>query len=237
MQSIFQHLTCSSAIFDTYTRRNPSQAMASFSCSSSSVMSVILLLFSVLLAAAEAPAPARSASDQIILAACKTVGGGSTYFDVTFCLGALGSAGSAAGYQDLAAVAVDLLATNATSTEAKIDRLLGGSGVKVKPGDAALARCLRWCRSLYGGIVDDGPASTAAVKGGRFGEATAILEKAAAAAKECEGGFEKSKAASPLTAEDDDAFKLAKLAVALLRFDEKLDISPRFTSSFDHSPS
>ncbi|XP_037427865.1 uncharacterized protein LOC119293506 [Triticum dicoccoides] len=196
--------------------------MASFSCSSSSsvmsVMGVILLLFSVLLAAAEAPVPARSASDQMILAACKTVGGGSTYFDVTFCLGALGSAGGAGGYQDLAAVAVDLLATNATSTEAKIDRLLGGSGVEVKADDAALARCLRSCQSLYGGIVDDGPACTVAVNGGRFGEATAILEKAAAAAKECEGGFEKSSAASPLTAEDDDAFKLAKLAVALLRF-------------------
>ncbi|KAF7043277.1 hypothetical protein CFC21_052661 [Triticum aestivum] len=186
--------------------------MASFSCSSSSVMGVILLLFSVLLA------PARSASDQMILAACKTVGGGSTYFDVTFCLEALGSAGGSGGYQDLAAVAVDLLATNATSTEAKIDRLLGCGGVEVKADDAALARCLRSCQSLYGGIVDDGPACTAAVKGGRFGEATAILEKAAAAAKECEGGFEKRRAASPLTAEDDDAFKLAKLAVALLRF-------------------
>ncbi|EMS66250.1 hypothetical protein TRIUR3_06731 [Triticum urartu] len=116
--------------------------MASFSCSSSSVMGVILLLFSVLLA------PARSASDQMILAACKTVGGGSTYFDVTFCLEALGSAGGSGGYQDLAAVAVDLLATNATSTEAKIDRLLGCGGVEVKADDAALARCLRSCQSL-----------------------------------------------------------------------------------------
>ena len=113
---------------------------------------------------------------------------------------------------------MDLLATNATSTEAKIDRLLGCGGVEVKADDAALARCLRWCRSLYGGIVDDGPASTAAVKGGKFRDATAILEKAAAAAKKCEDGFRKSNASSPLTAEDEDAFKLAKLGVALLGF-------------------
>ncbi|KAE8781781.1 putative invertase inhibitor [Hordeum vulgare] len=179
---------------------------------------VILLLFPVLLSAAEAFANAPPASANMILAACKTVGGGSTYFDVTFCLDALRSAGGAGDYQGLAAVALDLLATNATSTEAKIDRLLGISGAEVKADGAALARCLRSCQSMYGGIVDDEPACTAAVKGGRFGEATAILEKAAAAAKECEGGFEKSKAASPLTTENDNAFKLAKLAVALLRF-------------------
>lgn len=189
------------------------------SSSSTSMIIVVLLLFPVLLAAAEAPAPAPPASANIILAACKTVGGGSTYFDVMFCVDALGSVGGAAdalNYQDLATVAVDLLATNATSTKAKIDRLLGDSGGKIMPEDAVLARCLRSCQSLYSGIVDGGPASTAAVKGGWFGEAASILEKAAAAAKECEDGFGKSNAASPLTTEDDDAFKLAKLAVATL---------------------
>ena len=63
-----------------------------------------------------------------------------------------------------------------------------------------------------------GPGCAAAVKGGRFTEATASLERSAAAARECEEGFRKSNAASPVTAEGDDAFKLAKLAVALLRF-------------------
>ncbi|KAF7106333.1 hypothetical protein CFC21_107072 [Triticum aestivum] len=146
--------------------------MASFSSSSTSVIIVLLLLLPVLLAPPASAIP--------VLAACKTVGGGSTYFDVTFCLEALGS-----------------------------------SGVKIKVGDTALVRPLRSCQSLYGGIVHGGPACTAAVKGGKFGDAAAILEKAAAAAKECEGGFRKSKAA-PLTAEDDDTFKLAKLGVALL---------------------
>lgn len=200
------------------TKSTVKLTMAS-SSSSTSMIIVVLLLFPVLLAAAEAPAPAPPASANIILAACKTVGGGSTYFDVMFCVDALGSVGGAAdalNYQDLATVAVDLLATNATSTKAKIDRLLGDSGGKIMPEDAVLARCLRSCQSLYSGIVDGGPASTAAVKGGWFGEAASILEKAAAAAKECEDGFGKSNAASPLTTEDDDAFKLAKLAVATL---------------------
>ncbi|XP_037461948.1 putative invertase inhibitor [Triticum dicoccoides] len=184
--------------------------MASFSSSSTSVITVLLLLLPVLLAPPASAVP--------VLAACKTVGGGSTYFDVTFCLEALGSVGGGGLYRDLAAAAVGLLAANATSTEAKIGRLLGESGVKIKAGDAALARPLRSCLSLYGGIVHGGPACTAAVKGGKFGDATAILEKAAAAAKECEDGFRRSNAASPLTAEDDDAFKLAKLGVALLGF-------------------
>ena len=185
-----------------------------------------MVLYPVLLAAAEAPSPAPADRANMILAACKTVGGGSTYFDVKFCVEALGSVAGAGvlNCEDLAAVSVDLLATNATSTEAKIERLLGDGGVRLKlkteeeDYDATVARCLRSCQSLYGGIVDSGPACTAAVKGGRFGDATAILEKAAAAAKECEDGFWKSNAASPLTPEDDHAFKLAKLAVALLRF-------------------
>jgi pectinesterase inhibitor-like protein len=186
-----------------------------------SVAGVILLLFPVLLAATEAPA--FSVKAQAILAACKTVGGGSTYFDVQFCEGALGSvAGSGAplDYQAFGGLAVGLLADNATSTKAKIDRLLqGGGGVKLKAqDDVAVTRCLQSCQSLYGGIVAGGPPCTAAVKTGKFAEATAILEKAAAAAKACEDGFGKIKAASPLSIEDDDAFKLAKLGVALLRF-------------------
>ncbi|KAM0867140.1 hypothetical protein ACQ4PT_042190 [Festuca glaucescens] len=146
---------------------------------------------------------------------------GSTYVDVQFCQDALGSvAGLVDSYQDLAGLAVGLLAHNATSTKFKIDRLLrGGGGVKLTAeNDVAVTRCLQSCQSLYGGILNDGPACTAAIKTGKLGQATAILEKAAAAAKQCEDGFGKSNAASPLSAEDDDAFELAKLAVGLLRF-------------------
>ncbi|KAM0867139.1 hypothetical protein ACQ4PT_042189 [Festuca glaucescens] len=177
-----------------------------------SVVAVLLLLFPV--------APALSRSSQAVLAACKTVGGGSTYFDVQFCQEAIGSvAGSGADldYQVFGCLAMGLLADNATSTKAKIDLLLRG-GVKLKAeGDAAVARCLVSCQSLYGGILDGGPACTAAVKAWKPGEAIAILEKAAAAAKECEAGFGKNNVTSLLSAEDDDAFKLAKLGVALLK--------------------
>jgi pectinesterase inhibitor-like protein len=162
----------------------------------------------------------------VILAACKTVGGGSRYFDVQFCQEALSSVAggkAALDYQFFGGLAVGLLADNATSTKAKIDHLLqgggGSGGVSFKVEDAAaVARCLVSCRSLYGGILDGRPACTAAVKAGKFGDATAILEKAAAAAKKCEDGFGKANVGSPLTAEDDDAYKLAKLGVALLRF-------------------
>jgi pectinesterase inhibitor-like protein len=190
------------------------------STSSARVVVVLLLLFPMLLKANEAPP--FSVKAQLILAACKSVGDGSTYFDVQFCEGAIGSVvgGSAdLDYQVFGGIAVRLLAENATSTKAKIDRLLrGGGSVKLKAeDDIAVARCLQSCLSLYGGILYDWFACTTAVKTRLFGEATRILEKAAAAAKECEDGFGKNSVASPLSAEDDDAFKLAKLGVAFLR--------------------
>uniref|UniRef100_A0ACD6A0Y7 Uncharacterized protein n=1 Tax=Avena sativa TaxID=4498 RepID=A0ACD6A0Y7_AVESA len=193
------------------------QTMAPASASSTSqmgVVAVLLLLFPV--------APALLPIPQPILAACKTVGGGSTYFDVQFCKEAIGSVtGSSVDldYQVFGGLTVGLLAVNATSTKAKIDRLLrgAGGGVMLKAvDDVAVGRCLLSCQSLYGGILDGGPACTVAVKAGKYADARAILEKAAAAAKECEDVFGKNNAASPLSAENDDAFKLAKLGVALL---------------------
>ncbi|KAI5001608.1 hypothetical protein ZWY2020_026258 [Hordeum vulgare] len=115
-----------------------------------------------------------------------------------------------ATYQDLAAIAVDLLTANATSTKAKIGGLLDG-----KTADAATAQALRSCQVLYDGILQQ-PGSAAAVKGGKFSEAISSLEKSAAAAKECEDGFSKSHVASPVTVENSNAFQLAKLAVGLL---------------------
>uniref|UniRef100_A0ACD5W5T5 Uncharacterized protein n=1 Tax=Avena sativa TaxID=4498 RepID=A0ACD5W5T5_AVESA len=185
------------------------------STSQISVVAVLLLLFPV--------APALS-PPQGIMAACKTVGGGSTYFDVQFCEDAISSvAGSGdvgLDYQIFGGLTVGLLAVNATSTKAKIDRLLrggGGVGVMFKAVvDVAVGRCLLSCQSLYSGILDGSPACTAAVKAGKYAEARAILEKAATAAKGCEDGFGKNNAVSLLSAENDDAFKLAKLGVALV---------------------
>uniref|UniRef100_A0A0E0LTZ4 Pectinesterase inhibitor domain-containing protein n=1 Tax=Oryza punctata TaxID=4537 RepID=A0A0E0LTZ4_ORYPU len=200
--------------------------MAMDAASSSSLRgATVPFLVLPLLFVAALPAELTVTDDDILLPSCKTVGGGSTYFDVQFCLDALGSVGAGAdarSYRDLAAVAVGLLAANATSTSAKIDALLrngggggGGGGGKV---DAATARCLRSCRALYGGIARRQPGCAAAVRGGRFGEAKSSLEKSAAAARRCEDGFRRGNATSPVTAEDDAAFKLAKLGVALLGF-------------------
>ncbi|KAF8671607.1 hypothetical protein HU200_049931 [Digitaria exilis] len=149
-----------------------------------------------------------------VLPACKTVGGGSVFFDVQFCVEALGSddrsADAGMNYGAYSAIAADLLTANATSTAAKIDALL------LRRGRGGTARCLRSCQGLYGGVVRRQPGCAAAVRGRRDGEATSCLERAASAAMECEDGFGKSKVASPVTMENDDAFKLAKLAVALL---------------------
>ncbi|CAM0883971.1 unnamed protein product [Alopecurus aequalis] len=180
--------------------------MAPLTTSTSRLMSVVAVLLLLL--------PASLATSQPILAACKTVCGGSRYVTVEYCIEALESAGGGGSldYQVFAGLVVRLLADKASSTVAKIGDLLQHEG------HADVARCLQSCRSLYGGIVDGGPACTADVNAKKFGEATAILQKAAAAAKECEDGFGKIKASSPLSAEDDDAFKLAKLGVGMIAF-------------------
>ncbi|CAM0151308.1 unnamed protein product [Urochloa decumbens] len=167
---------------------------------------------------------AVATSEQVpsTLPVCKTVGGGSVFFDVQFCLEALGSDGRSANagtdYHTCSVIAADLLTANATTTAAKIAGLLlrdrGGKGVD----DEATTLSLRTCEALYGGVVRRQQSGCAAVvRGRRSGEATRCLEEAASAAEQCEDGFRKSKVASPVTMENDDAFKLAKLAVALLR--------------------
>jgi pectinesterase inhibitor-like protein len=124
------------------------------------------------------------------------------------------SANAGTNYGTYSVIAADLLTANATSTATKIDGLLRERGGKDE--EATTTRCLRSCRALYGGVVRRQPGCAAAVRGRRGGEATSCLETAASAAEECEEGFGKSKVASPMTMENDDAFKLAKLAVALL---------------------
>ncbi|GJM88099.1 hypothetical protein PR202_ga04125 [Eleusine coracana subsp. coracana] len=176
--------------------------------------SSLVLLFALVFLAT------HSSSQQIdpLLPICKTVGGGSMYVGIDFCLSALGSdkrSHSTQGYRDLSIIAVDLLTANVTSTAAKIDGLLQKGG-----GDATTTtiKCLQSCQALYKDIAERQPACAAAVKKGSFKEAQASLQKSASAAKECEAGFGKSRVASPLTVEDDDAFKLAKLADGLLDY-------------------
>ncbi|KAL6870637.1 hypothetical protein ACP4OV_014485 [Aristida adscensionis] len=183
--------------------------------SSSSFSSVSFVLLSAILVAEVA-----GASVDPTFPMCKTVGGGGPYFDVQFCMAALSPhSGDVKNYQDAAAVAVDLLTANATSTSAKIGGLLrGGGGGGGNGGDGATAGCLRSCQALYGGIVQRQPGCLAAVKAGKLDEAKQSLETSAGAAKQCEDGFGESGVASPVTAEDDNAFKLAKLAVALIGF-------------------
>ncbi|RLM99350.1 hypothetical protein C2845_PM06G14980 [Panicum miliaceum] len=121
------------------------------------------------------------------------------------------------GYRALSIIAVDLLAANATSTGAKIGGLLkktaAGSGK-----DDATTEFLLSCQAVYSGIVGKLPGCAAAIKGGEFDRAALSLEGAASAVKECEEQFRSHNLASPLTVENDSAFKLAKLAVALLGF-------------------
>ena len=198
-------------------------AMAAAATSYLSSASAILLYAALFFAGALAePGATKVATSEVpsTLPVCKTVGGGSTFFDVQFCQEALGSDGrsanAGANYGACSVIAADLLTANATSTADKIDGLLRERAGKDDDEATTTTRCLRACRALYGGVARGQPGCAAAVRGRRSGEATRCLERAASAAAECEEGFRKSKVASPVTMENDDAFKLAKLAVALL---------------------
>ena len=198
-------------------------AMAAAATSYLSSASAILLYAALFFAGALAePGATKVATSEVpsTLPVCKTVGGGSTFFDVQFCQEALGSDGRSANagtnYGTYSVIATDLLTANATSTAPRIDGLLRERAGKDDDEATTTTRCLRSCRALYGGVVRGQPGCAAAVRGRRSGEATRCLERAASAAAECEEGFRKSKVASPVTMENDDAFKLAKLAVALL---------------------
>ncbi|KAK3119659.1 hypothetical protein QOZ80_9AG0673430 [Eleusine coracana subsp. coracana] len=134
------------------------------------------------------------------------------FFDVQFCEEALGSDGRSADagmdYRAYAIIAADLLAANATSTAAKIDGLL-------RNGDEATRGALRSCQVAYGGILQRQGSCKAAIRDKRDAEAISSLERSASAANECENGFAKTNK-SPVTEEDKNTFKLAKLAVALI---------------------
>lgn len=184
------------------------------SSSSRGVTVPFLMILPLLFVVAALPAEVTVTGD--ILASCRPSAASHLR---QFCLDALGSVGAGAGarsYRDLAAVAVGLLTANATSTSVKIDALLrggGGGGRWTPPRRGACGRAGRCTPASRGGsrLRRGG-------EGGRLGEARSSLEESAAAARRCEDGFRGGNATSPVTAEDDAAFKLAKLGVALLGF-------------------
>ncbi|XP_051191358.2 uncharacterized protein [Lolium perenne] len=180
--------------------------------SSSSSMSILFLFLSA--AILSGCHTQVTAGVEYLVPICMSACGGDEYVRVQFCIDTLRSDGrsrSSSETKEFIAVTVDLLTTNATSTKAKIDGLLHGS----KAG--AITPSLQSCQALYEGILQRQPAAAASVKEGRLAEASVSLEKSAAAANECEGLFGKSHVTSPLTAEDNNAFLLAKLGVALIR--------------------
>jgi len=77
--------------------------------------------------------------------------------------------------------------------------------------------CLQACQALYGSMLQMQPRCSDLVKDFRYGEAKSCLDQAAREAEQCEAEFVRRRVASPLTVEDGCAFKLAKLASALLQ--------------------
>ena len=102
-------------------------AAAAYLSSASAILLYAALFFAGALAE---PGATKVATSEVpsTLPVCKTVGGGSTFFDVQFCQEALGSDGRSANagtnYGTYSVIATDLLTANATSTAIKIDGLL-----------------------------------------------------------------------------------------------------------------
>ncbi|KAG2555645.1 uncharacterized protein LOC120686531 [Panicum virgatum] len=169
--------------------------------SSSSSLFVVFLL--ALLASAATHTEVQADRIDPLLPFCKTISSGS-HDD---------RSRDAGGYSALSIIAIDLLAANATSTGAKIGGLLKKAGGGKYD---ATTMYLQSCQSVYTSIVGLMPGCAAAIKGGEFDRAALILERAAGAVKGCEELFRDHNLTSPSTVEDDSAFKLAKLAVALI---------------------
>uniref|UniRef100_A0A0E0IXS5 Uncharacterized protein n=1 Tax=Oryza nivara TaxID=4536 RepID=A0A0E0IXS5_ORYNI len=113
-----------------------------------------LFLFAIVLVAASQVQLAVN-TDPFMSGACKTVAGSNGgVISVTFCMDALGSDSrslNANHYSDLAIVAIDLLTSNATSVNAKIDSILKDDGGGLKPDDATTV-CLQMCQVAYAGV-------------------------------------------------------------------------------------
>uniref|UniRef100_A0A0D9XWJ7 Pectinesterase inhibitor domain-containing protein n=1 Tax=Leersia perrieri TaxID=77586 RepID=A0A0D9XWJ7_9ORYZ len=125
--------------------------------------------------------------NSFLYGACKTITGGSGLIGVTFCIDALSSDSRSSNVSNYKEFAI--IAVDLLTTNAALPP-----------------------------VMPDGQAAVGdAVKGGRFQEAISSLEKSASAVKECQNGFGKSNVASPLSAENDDAFQLAELIVLLIR--------------------
>ena len=190
--------------------------MASSPYSFSSTVSVFVFLLTVSATRAEVAAAAAPVDAPPLFPICKTViGAGNPYFDINFCLEALNSDNEsqyADDYQKLAIIAVDLLTANATSTSAQIANLLK----KQDNVEGHMRWCLQACQALYGSILQMQPRCSDLVKDFRYGEAKSCLDQATREAEQCEAEFVRRHVSSPLTVEDGCAFKLAKLASALL---------------------
>ncbi|GJM88097.1 hypothetical protein PR202_ga04123 [Eleusine coracana subsp. coracana] len=153
-----------------------------------------------------------------LLSTCKSIATANTYFDVEFCLSSLGSSNRshhAKNGVELSSIALDLLAANVTSTLAKIHSLMRGNGGHYKGSNESLVY-LYLCRIQYIFIQGEEAYCIAAIKDGKFNIAISHLEKSTSYVKECEDGYSKGNITSPLTTEDNNAFKLVKLAAALL---------------------
>lgn len=176
----------------------------------------VVLLFALLFSANHNEVVEADAVDPL-LPICQTVGGRS-HVAVDFCIAALGadkrSHDVVASYRNLSAIAVDLLTDNVTATASKIDDLLRKGGIA--GGGVVATRILLSCQSLYTDIVGRQDACAESVKGGSFRLAQRYLWLTANAVKQCEGGFRDSHVASPVKVEDENAFKLARLAIGLL---------------------
>uniref|UniRef100_A0A0D9XWK0 Pectinesterase inhibitor domain-containing protein n=1 Tax=Leersia perrieri TaxID=77586 RepID=A0A0D9XWK0_9ORYZ len=181
--------------------------------SSSNGVLFALFLFAVNLAAPHLAATIGSSSPAFLSGACNTVAGDSGgVITAAFCTNSLSSDGrslNASSYSDLTIVAIDLLTSNATSTKSKIDTLLQNATTATK-------QCLQSCQAAYAGVLQAQTGVFYNVQAGRFPEAMSALEKSAGSVEKCEDGFGKSNVKPLLTAEDDDAFRLAKLAALLL---------------------
>lgn len=148
----------------------------------------------------------------IVSDTCKKIAQGDNNVHVDFCVKALGAdpKSKSADLQGLGIISSNLVVNNAVKISSHIGQLLNdkklGPDVKIR---------LKDCQERYSDAIANTKEAIGSFNSKDYSTANIKLSSALDAARDCEDGFkEKPGLKSPLTAENNDFFELAAIALA-----------------------
>lgn len=157
---------------------------------------------------------ATSCSTNLIDDTCKNASQSDPNFSFEFCKTSFQAApGSRClNLRGLGLIAVRLFRDNATDTRCYIRELLAKKGL-----NPAMKMCLRDCLDMYINGVERLTQAIREYRVGRYFDANVHISAAMTESTTCEDGFhEKKGLVSPLTKQNDDAFRLGAISLTIM---------------------